>query len=395
MKQRYMVYVILTVWLCVAIGCGGDSGSNIGDGGGKGTLTLSLTDAPAERWRAVYVSIESIEICLPEPETDATPDAPDDCLWQMIARPAATYNLLELVNGVSELLGSAELPVGAYRHLRLMIDTLPDEGINRFAQPHPHANYLVDAEEKPYPMDVPSGIQSGVKLTGEFVVDENRDTELILDFDAHRSIVSAGRNEKYILKPVIKVMDIKNLRRLSGVVHEVRGANEIPLPAVTVSAQRKDEPSGWVVAGTTLTDDTGGYQLLLPKNGEYTIVVFSDSHKPACDVIGISAADQSYTRDFSLEAAERAVTVQGTVTGVADGRDVHLSFRQGNMGCGDGGQETELASAEVAYQEGEGFAYAVTLPVGEGYRVVYTDGVNEASEIFDVGAETRTLNLEF
>lgn len=396
-KQRYRMHLLVVICLFTVFGCGSDSGTDIGAAGGKGSLTISLTDASAGRWSAVYVSIDSIEVCLPEGEkaVDGTPAAADECHWQTVAAPEATYNLLELVNGVSESLGSAELPVGVYRQLRLMIDTLPDEGINRFAQPHPYANYLVGQQQEPYPLNVPSGVQSGVKLTGEFEIIENKDTELILDFDAQRSIVTAGANEKFSLKPVVKIMNTKDVRRLSGVVYEVQDGNEIALAAATVSAQRTGDTSGLTVETATQTDDTGGYQLLLEKNSEYTIVVFSNRHTPACDVIGVSGEYQSYTRDFSLEAAVGSGLVQGTISGVTQGRDVHLSFRQNGMGCGKGSQEIEVAHATVAHQDNQGYTYTVTLPVGDGYRVVYSDSENEAYETFDVGPEMRTLNLAF
>ena len=57
------------------------------------------------------------------------------------------------------------------------------------------------------PLDTPSAVQSGIKLVNEFDVPSGQRVDLLLDFDACKSIVKTGSG-KYILKPVIKVIPI-------------------------------------------------------------------------------------------------------------------------------------------------------------------------------------------
>jgi len=54
-------------------------------------------------------------------------------------------------------------------------------------------------------LNTPSAVQSGIKLINQFDVASGQRTDLMLDFDACKSIVSMG-NGRYALKPVINVI---------------------------------------------------------------------------------------------------------------------------------------------------------------------------------------------
>ena len=55
------------------------------------------------------------------------------------------------------------------------------------------------------PLFTPSGVQTGIKLIHEFDVAPGQHVDLVLDFDALKSVVTRG-NGTYALKPVIKVI---------------------------------------------------------------------------------------------------------------------------------------------------------------------------------------------
>jgi hypothetical protein len=408
MNQHRTVNLFLLVSALVIFGCsGGDSSSgqgNIGGQGTTGTLALSLTDAPTDGLQAVYITIEDVRVCTAPgagAESDNLETADDEGQWDVIAEPKATYNLLELVNGVTETLGVAELPAGTYHHIRLMIGTeLRDDeasvkGFNILGEEHPYANYLIDKDGNAHHLKVPSGVQSGVKLVHAFEIEENKYTELILDFDARKSIVTAGKKYKYILKPTISVIDTKQMAKLSGVVTDTPGS---PISSVDVNAQRMEDSSGVLVAASTITDETGGYQMFLEKYTEYTMVVFSNAHTPACVVINLMDDDNNW--DFTLDPAEESRQVTGTITHVAKGADVTLSIRKIDQSCGSGAQEIELLSDTIVPDDQGAYTYSVLLPEGVGYKVVYSDGVNTSSESFDVEAgqdpqDSQTVNLDF
>ncbi|MDL1978816.1 MAG: DUF4382 domain-containing protein, partial [Deltaproteobacteria bacterium] len=57
---------------------------------------------------------------------------------------------------------------------------------------------------------------SGIKILHGFDINKGQTTELILDFDASRSIVKAGSSGKWLLKPTIKVLDTEEYSVISG-----------------------------------------------------------------------------------------------------------------------------------------------------------------------------------
>jgi hypothetical protein len=163
-------------------GCGSSSSDG---GGGTGTVSLSLTDATINGVKAVYVTIEEVSVHKDEAGG-----------WEVIAELNRTYNLLEFVNGVREELGIAVLETGHYTQLRMKVGEQPDLGMSILSEVHPYGNYVIDNSNKYQELKIPSGYQTGVKVVCGFDINENQTTELILDFDASRSIVEAGSSKK-------------------------------------------------------------------------------------------------------------------------------------------------------------------------------------------------------
>ncbi len=87
--------------------------------GATGTVNLLLTDAATDDWQEVSVVIKAIKLHNQssgswETVWEADPENPD----------SGKVNLVNL-SGISELLGSAEIPEGTYDRLKLVIDTDP------------------------------------------------------------------------------------------------------------------------------------------------------------------------------------------------------------------------------------------------------------------------------
>ena len=66
-------------------------------------------------------------------------------------------------------------------------------------------------------LDVPSGAKTGIKLVCQFTIEEDKLYELLLDFDAQRSIVETGSG-KYLLKPTIRTIPLVISGTMSGKV---------------------------------------------------------------------------------------------------------------------------------------------------------------------------------
>jgi hypothetical protein len=155
-----------------------------------GTLKLYLCDAPldAENVTGVYITISEIQYHL---------------VGQWITceefEGPKTYNLLELTDGNSALLGELTLPAGNYNQIRFMLD-IPEKG-SSLANP---GCYIEFADNSTEPLFVPSGGDTGYKAIGHFKVPVNGTVEVTADFDVRKAVVVAGSS--YILKPTIKLI---------------------------------------------------------------------------------------------------------------------------------------------------------------------------------------------
>ena len=199
-------------------GCQNDDTTGPGDASGAGTLVIRLTDAPAA-YDAVNIAVDSVRVHVDSADSISG--------WHTISRSPAMYDLLQYIGGRDTIIAEGDIPTGYYSQLRLYIGA--------------GSNVVVDGVT--YDLEIPSGSQSGLKLNIQAVITEGVKYELVLDFDASRSIVVTG-NSRYQLKPVIKTL-----------ATAVSGSLTVAVVPVTAN------PTIWVIAGTdssrTVADTTG------------------------------------------------------------------------------------------------------------------------------------------
>jgi hypothetical protein len=306
-----------------------------------GILELGLTDASAD-YQAVYITVAEVDVKIKGGE-----DAEGESGWVTVVKPEQTYNLLDLMNGVIAPMGAGELEVGQYGQLRLILSEDADELLNILGEAHPYANYLIDGEGNSYELKVPSGFKTGIKIINGFSITTAQATELVLDFDAARSVVQAGKKGKFLLKPTIKVLETVE-SSADGVIADNEGE---PLEGVVVSAQFYDpdavDPKDQVtVESTTMSTAEGSFTLLLPPDS-YNIVATLDGYLPACQE-GVADFSGEYSSEISMTTASETITISGSVTGLDSTEDsVILSIRQ-EIDCGSGLVMIEIASVSVA-----------------------------------------------
>jgi hypothetical protein len=94
-NTRSLTILAMISLLSVLTGCGGGGGGSDSGSGATGTLSLSLQDASSESYKAVYVTIDQVQVHLGGDETKGGKR-------RMLLSPkgSKTYNLLDLVNGV-------------------------------------------------------------------------------------------------------------------------------------------------------------------------------------------------------------------------------------------------------------------------------------------------------
>ena len=367
---KYLSLILAGLLAVTLTSCGGSSGSSDGDGS-TGKLSLSLSDAPAPEYQAVYVTIAEIQVH----RADGA-----DGQWQTILTPNATYNLLDLINGTTAPLGVADLPTGTYTQMRLILGETHDST-------HPYANYLITSEGDPIELKVPSGFQTGIKLVHSFEVESGRTVGLVLDFDAGRSVVKAGNSGKWLLKPTIKIIGTLNNATLTGIVTD---QSQNALSGVTVSAQiynasAATEAGKVTTEASTLTDENGEYLLYL-EPGTYTIVVTANGFSTSCRKITV-VYNMDYTEDFTLAPTTMGIVAIGlTLPSGSSGDAATIEFRQTSPS--DGTQQ--IAVQDVNYSENG--SYGVSLPSGTYYVVAtYVDKILTVNTV----AIGDTITIDF
>ncbi len=357
---------VLAMFFLAACGGGGDGSSTTSS---MGTLKTTLTDSSTEEYQAIYVTVERVEV---------KPESGD---WETVATPGGTYDLLSLVNGVREELGISFLDSGHYNQMRLILGDTPDSGLNILGDPHPNnveGNYLIDQSDAVHKLKVPSGFNTGIKIVHGFDISENQTTELILDFDAMKSVVKAGSSGKYLLKPTIKVLDTVDSAIVSGLVSDgtdgIEGALVSAQMFDNLALDAADEVTverSTITAGDdsdTIDDETGEYSLYLPA-GDYNLVAYRTGYEPVCHTVSPTVASSPTAQNFSLPAA-----VTGTVSGLVhissadpiSNPDPHVTidFRQ-VVDCDGTNAMINVKTLEI----GDEFTYSVDLPIGD-YQVV-------------------------
>jgi hypothetical protein len=130
-------------------------------------------------------------------------NAPDSTggAWITVADAATIVDLQALADGTASVLADTVLPAGYYTQVRLV---LGDSN-----------TVVVDGEV--FPLTVPSGNKTGLKLNHPFVIDSGALYEFTVDFDSDRSVHRTG-NGRYMLKPVMAIIVTQSSGALTGVV---------------------------------------------------------------------------------------------------------------------------------------------------------------------------------
>jgi hypothetical protein len=302
--SRSLVLGAAVSLLAACGGGGGDSGST-----SKPTsrLKLSVTDAPVDDAQAVWVQFRAVEF-KPEGAEPVRQDLKD----ANGAVAPQRINLLPLQDGrAAVLLDGVVLPAGRYEWLRLLVDN----------EPNVRDSYLEIAGNE-CELRIPSGDESGLKLTRGFTLPEQGALALTVDFDLRKSIHAppgqqgSGVNctQAYQMKPVLRLVQDAEVGGISGTVANALIADAACARLVYVFAD-----AAGAAAGSTTPDDydgtppdpvvmakvdqaTGAYKATFLPAGNYTLAF-------TCSV------DKMDANDALVFSAPKGATVRaGVVT---------------------------------------------------------------------------------
>ena len=183
MKTKQWLFIVAgfacTTFLLTS--CEKTNSAGGGDMAASGSITIRLTDAPAN-YQQVNVDIQKVSVHLVPNSGKAD--------WIDLNTKSGVYDLLKLQNGIdTSIVDTTKLPAGKITQMRLLLGS----------------NNTVMADSAIYGLTVPSGSQTGIKLIGHMIIDPNKTLNVLIDFDAYKSIVLNG-NGTYHMKPTIKVL---------------------------------------------------------------------------------------------------------------------------------------------------------------------------------------------
>jgi hypothetical protein len=357
----------MTRWALAAVaasglllaGCGGGSGGG-GGIGGTGLMRVSLTDAPACGYDEVNVTIDRIRV-----NQNANASDTDSGWTDIVLNPARKIDLLDLQNGVMESLGEVPLQPGKYTQLRMVL--VENSNAN------PLANSVVPTGEDETELNTPSGSQSGIKVNMDVDVAEGQAVDLVLDFDACKSVVKAGNSGRYNLKPVIQATPYYTLAG-QAVVGYVDPAIALPTTLVTVQQDG-------VVAKATVPDAAGKFTLYPVPAGSYDLVVTAEGRATAVmtgvpvDTVAVTNVSTTGVRIVPPAATDGTGDVVGTVNPATASVRALQTF--------NGGPTVEVAHAPVDALSG---AFAFSLKLDAPWRTAYVASPTSISFTSDPSA---------
>ena len=371
--------------------CGGG-----GDSAATGTLRTAMTDAPSCGYDNVFVTVDRIRV-----NSSATA-SPDGGGWsEIVLDQPRQIDLLDLQNGVIEELGEITLPVGRIQQVRfVLVDNATadpaDIDFDPDADPTRAPNHVVFSAGGFEDLKTPSGQQSGVKINVGIDVAEGQVADLLIDFDACKSVVEAGNSGNYLLKPVLTAIP----RLSSGVRGSV--ADALVPEGVSISLQQDGE----VVRATAPIESTdlaangrfvlsqvppGTYDLVFTASGFITKVV-TDVVVPEGQLVNLDF--DSVTAGDQNEIALLPATVEGDAVGTVTNTDdvKPATFVEITQTLTEGATVL-INSAQLSFETfdsggvmtgmGDTAGYSFTLPVDAPQVAPYT-----ATGVFNFSADS-------
>ena len=277
--------------------CGGGGG-----GASSATMNLGITDGPVASASAVVISFTGVEL---------QPSGGGKAVTFNFSAPE-TINLLQEQNGnEASLLSGVSVPAGNYDWIRLLLNVSSNGTV---------ANSYIEINGAQYPLVIPSGAQTGLKLVQGFTMTANQVADFTVDFMLQQSITAppgqttGGGTQDYILKPALRLINNVQAGTISGTVAmstlqsnsaclagSSTGSGPLPNAQVYIF-------SGSVTPSSSLTpvvepeitlSSTGSYSYDQPflLAGNYTVAVActSTSSTGTSTVAFIPAAGQSAT----------------------------------------------------------------------------------------------------
>ncbi len=204
---RSIQLVLISLVSTLLFACGGGGGDSGSPGQTQQTqASFSITDAAVDGASQVWVSFEGVSL---KPVNGKVIEFEFETDQQI--------DLLTLQGEASQvLLDNVTLPAGDYAWLRLDVNDNECEALE--PGDTPEGSYIVLADGSTEPLFIPSGDESGLKLSSGFTVAEDGSSNFTIDFDLRKSVIKPVGAPCHFLKPHLRIVDNDNAGSIEGTV---------------------------------------------------------------------------------------------------------------------------------------------------------------------------------
>ena len=290
--------------------CGGGGGDTAAPM--QGALTINMTDAPVDGASEVVVAFTGIELHRTDGQT-VTIDLPS----------TRAIDLIKLQNGItSALTQDTAVAAGTYDWMRLKVLA------SKNSQGESYIRMLNGTQ---YPLWIPSGSETGLKLNRAFTVAQGSTTRLIIDFDLRKSIhAPPGQDPNYIMRPTLRIIDQLQVGKLAATVD---------LAALSASQIAPGSPASackgglYLFAGAAATPDDQDGDSADGADPVLYLPLAYDGVNPVVSVnvpfIEVGSYTVAATCDFNVDAADTNDFRPAALAGEAGYRTMRWTTRTG------------------------------------------------------------------
>ena len=234
MRRHSRVVAVGLIALPMFVACGGSDS-------GPSTMNLAVVDGTVDGASHVVIDFTGVEL---------QPSGGGKSITFNFNSPKQ-IDLLTLQNGnAATLLSGASVPAGDYDWIRLLLNVGSNDVV---------AGSYIEINGAQFPIIVPSGEQTGLKLVQGFTMTANQVANFTIDFVLEQAITAppgqqVGGVQAYLLRPALRLIDNIQAGGISGTValSTLQGHN----PSCFDSSGNPTTAHVYIFSGTgaTLTD---------------------------------------------------------------------------------------------------------------------------------------------
>jgi hypothetical protein len=267
--MKHILFLRTLIGLCLLLAtfaCGGSGGGGGSSSGLTGEMVIEITDAPLDR---ALVARALIDVSAIRVHTNAQSSSGFLTLY---SGAPISIDLLTLSNGLTKLLVRADVPVGNYRQVRLVIDSALLELTNGNVYSTAGGN-----------LTMTSTGTSGLKIfiQPDLVIQGGLSRTMLLDIDLSKTFHPIPANDplnatSFKLMPVIKASNLSDTGELRGRVLEDNGAGGTQGVAnanVSIQPPGDPDPANSIAGTGTLSD--GSWRVIGLQPGTYDVLATS------------------------------------------------------------------------------------------------------------------------